>query len=935
MSLREDPYGTRKRFTFASDLIAVSRPRRVLDFGCGSGVHLTLPLAQSFPEVEFLGVDSDAASIAYAREACYAPNLRFAPAAALDVDDRFDLIIASEVIEHVESPAGLLRALAARLNPGGRLLLTLPNGYGPFELAELTRDILELCGLLPVARRLKHALAGAREGDAGRNTCAASPHVNFFSLEEIRCAIRAAGLQEVAFRPRTVLCGFGFDLIVRGERLAAWNAVLADRLPAAAASDWMFVLGRAEKGGEPWEYRRGPYARLRRRLHDAVTSLAPHERRAILAHRARHALGHRLRRLRDAGIPTYAARVPGAPLARRFAQPPLAALELASELIRGAADRYVEHRFDLLGSGWTRVAHGVACRGLHGIVFPRHAEVQADADGAWLVGRLNAANLAEAQRIWRLVSPGYRPIDWQLDFKSGFRWSEATPAHAIRFGDVRGADVKLPWELARLQHLPQLAFAYMLAAAGAPGFRAAARYAREFRDQLLDFLATNPPRFGVNWASSMDVAIRVANLLAAYDLFRAAGASFDAAFEQLVARAVEEHASHVAGTLDWHPRYRGNHYLCGIAGLLFAAVFLGGGRAAMWRRFATAALEVEVQRQFLPDGGSFEAATGYHRLSGEAAVYASVLVAGELKESHFQRLASIARFVAETARPDGCAPQIGDQDSGRFLKMEIRFARPGGADWDENFLDHGHLVAAASALVDCGDFRAHALAWPIEHAVVSGLRGAMSTRRALPRALRRPAREGLAVLERLRGLPADCRARYRFEFVGTRTAVAFPDFGLYLWRAGNSYACIRCGPIGLNGLGAHAHNDALSLELVCDGRDIARDPGSYLYTPLPEERDRYRSVGAHFAPRIGHAEPATLGPGPFRLGDEARARCVHFDETTFLGVHYGYGAPVYRLLVFDGATLVVEDFSEAGRLSLVTPRPGPVPFSPKYGVRLS
>jgi 2-polyprenyl-3-methyl-5-hydroxy-6-metoxy-1,4-benzoquinol methylase len=859
--LREDAYGTRKRVEFASALIAALRPKRVLDFGCGSGAQLTFPLAQIFPQVEFLGVDSDAPSIAHAAAECRAPNLRFAPAAALQGDERFDLVIASEVIEHVQSPLGLLRSLAARLDPGGRMLLTLPNGYGPFELAELSRDLLELAGILPVARSIKRALL--RQGPpATRDTYAVSPHVNFFSLAEIRAAIAAAGLREVEFRPRTLLCGFGFDLVVRGETLTGWNAAAAERLPASLASDWMFVLEPSTGAKAGGGYRRGRYALLRRRLGDVVAALSPAERRQMLAHRAARSARLAWWRIRDAHAATFASAT-RAPLARGLFAPRAVS---SPEMIRDLGVNYLAHRFDVLGSGWTEVRRTVEAG-------------------------INAANLDESRRIRRMVSSGYRPIDWQIDFKSGFRWSEATPAQDIVFGDVRGVDVKVPWELARLQHLVPLAHAFSL--------DRDERYAREFRDQALDFIACNPPRFGVNWASSMDVAIRAANLLVARDFFLAAGASFDADFEALLARSIGEHAEFVAAMLDWHPRYRGNHYLCGVAGLLFAATYLGDERR---RRHAIGELQAETRRQFLPDGGSFEASTGYHRLSGEAVLYASMLATNELPPEHFERIAAIACFTAETARPDGTAPQIGDQDSGRFLKIDMRCRKGADGEWHEDFLDHGSLAAA------------------------------VAVREQPPELVRVPG-DPDALLARLRVLPADRKATYRFDFGEPRRASAFPDFGLYIYRTADSYAGVRCGPIGLNGLGAHAHNDALSLEIVCRGRDVARDPGSYLYTPLPEERDRYRSVAAHFAPRVGDAEPGTLGPGPFRLGDEARPRCLHFDADSFLGVHYGYGAPVYRRVAFEGATLVVEDFSEGAPLRPWPPEAVKVPFSPPYGVR--
>jgi SAM-dependent methyltransferase len=261
----EDAYGTRKRLAFASALISAARPRNVLDFGCGTGLQLTMPLAARWPEVRFLGVDADATSIEFAKTHCTAPNLSFALAAPPREGERYDLIIASEVIEHLEAPGAFLRELESRLGPGGRVLLTVPNGYGPFELASLAYDALRAAGLVPLARSIKRALFGAASARAP-DTHAFSPHVNFFSLGELRRGIASAGMKVAEFRPRTVLCGFGFDYLIRGRRLNAWNAALADRLPPQVASDWMFVLERAGGARGEWEYRPGAYARLRRAL---------------------------------------------------------------------------------------------------------------------------------------------------------------------------------------------------------------------------------------------------------------------------------------------------------------------------------------------------------------------------------------------------------------------------------------------------------------------------------------------------------------------------------------------------------------------------------------------------------------------------------------------------------------------------------------------
>lgn len=646
-------------------------------------------------------------------------------------------------------------------------------------------------------------------------------------------------------------------------------------------------------------------------------------------------------RMRDRGRSTYATGWKGEGLRTRLPETPLALLDSCAEAIRALSDRYLEHRFDLLGSGWVRVEHGMTCAGLDGRKFGPRASVDADREGRWLRGRVSEANLPEAQRLWRMTSPGYVPIDWQIDFRSGFRWDDAAPSSGVRFGDVEGADIKLPWELGRLQHLPQLAHAARLAAAGRPGFAPPERYRDEFRDQVLDFLASNPPRFGVQWASSMDVGLRVASLVVARDLFAGAGGAFDAPFEAVLARAVHEHAQHVARTLDWHPLYRANHYLCGVAGLLFATEYLPASEETRrWRALAVAALREEAGRQFFPDGGSFEASTGYHRLSAETLVFASSLAAAELPAAHSACIARAAAFVSSTARPDGLAPLIGDQDSGRFLKLAMRLERDAG-DLQEELRDHGNVVAASHAYLGYPLAAGTRPEWRLEAWSIGAFaRGAAPAVAAIrvATAFGDP-RERDALAGRLRMLPAPQRARYELPFSdGVRTSAAFPQFGLFVVRAGRSYLCIRCGPVGLNGLGAHAHNDALSIEVVAEGRDVVRDPGSYVYTPLPSERDRYRSVRAHFAPRIAGREPARLGPGPFRLGDEAQARCVYFGPDGFLGLHIGYGFPVYRLITLADRMLAVEDFSEGEALEPVVLSQHGEPeleaaYSPRYGVR--
>ena len=241
--LLETAFGLRKRLDYATALIRGQAPRSALDIGCGTGAQLTTRLAQMFPGVQFVGVDDDAVSIQWANDQHQPANVRFMVPAELPADQRFDLVFASEVIEHVEDPGGFLLWLAGRLNPGGRIFVTLPNGYGPYELITLAHQVLARLGLIHGLKRVLGRVGVAPCAVETLDTLAASPHINFFSFANINRVIAGSGLMVVDYRPRTFLCGWFLDRFV--ARHIQWNADVADHLPPALASDWMFVLAPA------------------------------------------------------------------------------------------------------------------------------------------------------------------------------------------------------------------------------------------------------------------------------------------------------------------------------------------------------------------------------------------------------------------------------------------------------------------------------------------------------------------------------------------------------------------------------------------------------------------------------------------------------------------------------------------------------------------
>ena len=274
----EDSFAAGRRIDFVVAAVRAAGAASVLDIGCGTGWQLTRHVAAACPGSRFLGIDSDAATIAFAERTNRQPNLSFATALPGDAGP-FDLVVASEVIEHVEEPDRFLADLKGVLAPGGAVVLTVPNGYGPSEWASMAECLAHMTGLTRLLRlgfrsarfvatgRWTANRAAAADAEPDTDTLAVSPHLNFFSHRAIRRLVRRAGFAIEAERNRMFLCGFGLSSLVDGFGLARWNAAVADRLPPALTSDWMFVLRPAAPEDAP-AYRRGPLARLRRRFNE-------------------------------------------------------------------------------------------------------------------------------------------------------------------------------------------------------------------------------------------------------------------------------------------------------------------------------------------------------------------------------------------------------------------------------------------------------------------------------------------------------------------------------------------------------------------------------------------------------------------------------------------------------------------------------------------
>ncbi len=148
---------------------------------------------------------------------------------------------------------------------------------------------------------------------------------------------------------------------------------------------------------------------------------------------------------------------------------------------------------------------------------------------------------------------------------------------------------------------------------------------------------------------------------------------------------------------------------------------------------------------------------------------------------------------------------------------------------------------------------------------------------------------------------------------------AYPQGGYWVMRRDELYLLVRCGDVGVGGLGSHAHNDALSFELAWGEQPLVIDPGSYLYTADPRERNRFRSTAFHSTLQVdGREQNPLLTDRLFTMDDRRRAQAIAWEPEVpaFTGRHQGFAPATHtrrvELVSAERAVRITDTVSSPG-----------------------
>lgn len=427
----------------------------------------------------------------------------------------------------------------------------------------------------------------------------------------------------------------------------------------------------------------------------------------------------------------------------------------------------------------------------------------------WQVGTAQNFNLHFSDELCYSIfgiKINLEDIEWHKDKFSGFVYTlkRFDKLNAEQWFD-QGIELKFPWELSRFYFAISLGQKYLITKDES--------YYKIFKTIVLKWIEKNPFLYGVNWLSTMEVAIRLINWIVATNIFSELIKN-DKEFKKIITQSLLQHAEYIHSFPEiYEKELTTNHTTAGYAGLLFLALsFQDHIKSKIWMESAVNGLENCIKEQVYEDGVDFEASIPYHRLVLELFAYSAMVADSnhiKFSNEYYKKLFKMFEFTAAYIDENGNAPQIGDNDSGRLLIFNALDNDP-----YKNEHDHSYLLSLGENIFD---YKFRSKCMNRDEQIISFL------------FLSAKIKTGDLSIK-----PRD-----------TEKSISFEKGGIYLLKNRNFDLLVSLCPPGQKGKGGHNHLDAGSFTLSVKGNPIIVDPGTYCYSTNKIMRDKFRSHAYH------------------------------------------------------------------------------------------
>lgn len=411
-------------------------------------------------------------------------------------------------------------------------------------------------------------------------------------------------------------------------------------------------------------------------------------------------------------------------------------------------------------------------------------------------------------KIYNLTFDLTKPIDWFFSFPSEKRWPTSHYATIdYRPGNQFG-DVRINWELNRLQFLPGMA-----------------RDDEELAKRILsDWMEKNRFLRGPAYIASMEVALRWISIYRAFCLLKT---PIDESLKRKIIGLAVASGRFIESRLSTHSS-AGNHLIVESVGLFWIGRALEESYIGKsWKKKARFLLNREILNQINPDGSSREQSYWYLGFVLDAVFHYFILENRQnIKQGVWERVRETVSFLNDMTLPDGGYPDFGDRDDGYVYRSR----------GDYTHSPFPRLIKIGTFLFDQKKNE--------REKDVGGQRQFLNKR------------TGSKCINALSADSSDS------IIPAEQTMKTYPDGGMTLMKKGCGRLLFRHAPLGLENLYGHGHADALSILLWWDNCPVLADVGSGQYNGDQRFRNFFRQTIAHNTVELCGTSQATI-TGPF------------------------------------------------------------------------
>ena len=408
--------------------------------------------------------------------------------------------------------------------------------------------------------------------------------------------------------------------------------------------------------------------------------------------------------------------------------------------------------------------------------------------------------------------------EWHKDPLEGCEWPRVFYTQVHKAKPSGTVDIKYVWELNRHQYLIVLGQAYWISGDE--------KYSKKICEIISSWISDNPYHSGVNWTSSLELAVRSISWIWAYFLCQGSQ-HIDSPFHLMLLKSLYEHGLHIEQHLSYFSSPY-NHLIGEAAGLhVIGSLFSQLKKGQTWEQLGWSILEENIDQQFFHDGMCVEQATFYHHFT--LGFYLQAVLLRKINNKPIsEKILSVIEKALDASmhltQPNGRLPAIGDIDNARSLYFNADHS------WDfRGFLSLGAVLFHRPDFKHSSSGICEELLWLCDEPSLEKFEAMKST-------------------------------------IPLETSKALSSSGYYVmrtaWENDSHHLCFDCGVIAA-GLhegdvpsAAHGHADALSFSLSVFGKPILVEGGFYTYFgPLVWHR-HFREEIAHNTIKMGEHKQA-------------------------------------------------------------------------------